>query len=80
MNIKNQALDLELEKQSYQLVYEELQALTKTGQASSNHSIKRNGIVYQINWKDHAVSGQKEVCVKVENPLHVEKEECAFSE
>jgi competence protein ComGE len=80
IDIKNQALDLEIEKQSYQLLYEELEALAKNGHISSNYSISKNGMEYQISWKDTADSVQKEVCVKVENSLHVEKEKCVLSE
>jgi hypothetical protein len=40
----------------------------------------KNGIEYQISWRDTAISSQKEVCVKVENSLQFEEEKCIQSE
>jgi hypothetical protein len=80
IDLKNQAWKVEIEQQCYQLLFEELQASIINGQTSPNHSILKNGIEYQISWRDIAVSGQKEVCVKVENSLQFEEEKCIQSE
>ena len=80
IDLKNQAWKLEIEQQSYQFLYEELQASIINGQTSPTHSISRNGIEYQISWRDTAVFGLKEVCIKVENPLYFEEKKCIQSE
>lgn len=80
MDIANQTLKLQIEKYSYQLVNEELQALLINGQPSVNHSISQNGIEYQINWSTADVEPMK-VCVKVEkNFNHPEIKICGLSE
>lgn len=81
INLKNQALKLEIEKQSYRLLYEELQLVIMNGKTSSLHSITIEGINYQISLRNTDLSEQKEVCVKVENnSLYGEKEICGLSE
>ena len=81
INLKHQAWKLEIEKQSYQILYEELQANTIYEQTNSIHSILKNGIEYQISWKDVDDSNQKEVCIRVGNTsIYSEKEICRQSE
>jgi hypothetical protein len=72
---------LEIEKQSYQLLYEELQSLLINGHAPPVRSLLKNGIEYQISWKYLADPGDMEVCIKVENKsAYGEKEICQISE
>jgi competence protein ComGE len=81
IDLKNQAWRLEIENQSYQILYEELQILSINGQVSSLNPILKNGIAYQISLKDADTFGQKEVCVKVENnSFYGEEEVCGLSE
>jgi hypothetical protein len=81
INLKNQALKLEIEKQSYRLLYEELQLVIMNGKTSTLHSITIDGINYQISSRNTDISEKKEVCVKVENnSLYGEKEICDLSE
>jgi competence protein ComGE len=81
INMKSQMVKLEIEKQSYQLLYEELQLLLINGKASPARSLSMNGIEYQISWKYSAISEEMEVCIKVENnTVYGEKELCQISE
>jgi competence protein ComGE len=72
---------LQVEKQAYQLLYDELNTFLNNPLSTSNHSIILNGIEYQIFWQEMAASGQMEVCVKVDNNLfHLEESICKTAE
>jgi competence protein ComGE len=72
---------LQVEKQAYQLLYDELYTFTNNPLLTSNHSVIINEIEYQIFWQEIADSGQKEVCVKVEkNHFQIEKSICKTPE
>lgn len=80
LDITNQTLKLQIEKNSHQFVYEELQALIINGQPSINHSVIQNGIEYQIT-SSTTDADQTKVCVKVEkNSFHSEIKLCGISE
>lgn len=80
IDLRVKSLTLQIEKQANQLLYEELNTIIINPLSSSNHSIIMNGIEYQVLVKD-TVSGQKEVCVKVEkNIFHIEENICKSSE
>lgn len=80
IDLTAQAGKLQIEKNSHQLVYEELQALIINGQPSSDHTTVQNSVEYQINW-DISPAGQMEVCVKVEKDfLYPETKICGISE
>jgi competence protein ComGE len=81
-HLNNQAKSLQVEKQAYQYLYEELQALSIEGQPSIGPHITANGVTYQIFMRPSHLIGQKEVCVKVEknNFVSEETEICSLLE
>jgi|SRR4051794_8126778 type II secretory pathway pseudopilin PulG len=81
IDLSAQTRKLQVEKQAYQLLYEELQAFIVNPLSSQNHTTVINGIDYQINLQDTTVAGQKEVCVKIEkNRFNKETNICQLSE
>src|SRR5690242_19595137 len=81
IDLNVQTRNLQIEKQAYQLLYDELQTFIVTPLPAQNHTTVINGIEYQIIMRDIANTGQKEVCVKVEkNRFNTEKNICKLSE
>jgi competence protein ComGC len=81
IDLKIQSQQLEVHKKAEQLLYEELQASIVDGQKYLNYSVSHQGIEYRIEWRDLSLSGQKEVCVKVEKHSFISKTEmCATPE
>lgn len=66
MDVRGQKIQLEIEKKARQIMYEELQAKINNNPTFSNYTISHNRVAYNIIWKDSQVTGQKEVCVRVE--------------
>jgi competence protein ComGE len=70
---------LEMEKTARQLMFEELQAKLATNSNLVNYATLKNGVQYQIYWRES--SGLLEVCVNVEKtPLHSKTEVCGLLE
>lgn len=81
MDLSGQTRKLQIENQSYRLLYDELQAFVIDEQPSPDHTSIINGIEYQIFWRDPNLAEQKEVCVKVEkNFFQSETNICLSSE
>jgi competence protein ComGE len=75
MDLREQSGRLEIEKTARQLMFQELQAKLIHSNNPANYAITKNGIEYQIYWREF--SGMMEVCVKVEEtPLHSKTEVC----
>lgn len=80
-DLSKQSRQTRIEKQATQFLYEELQGLINNGHPSPDHTTIHNGIEYQIRWRNTEISGQKEVCVKVEKKSFLpETEICGLSE
>jgi hypothetical protein len=72
--------NLRVEKQAWQLLYEELQLITVAPLSAQNHTTIMDGIEYQITVQE-SIPGQKEVCVKVEETrFNSEQNICQRSE
>ena len=67
IDIKIQTEQEEISKRAEQLMFEELQGKLMGGQSYSSYSVFDSGIEYKVFWRDSALNGQKEVCVKVEH-------------
>src|SRR6476620_8357562 len=81
IDLTAQTRNLQVEKQSYQLLYDELQSFIVNPLSLQNHTTVINGIDYQIILQDTNAAGQKEVCVKVEkNRFNQETNICQVSE
>ncbi|MEH7074025.1 hypothetical protein V7089_08740 [Neobacillus drentensis] len=62
-------------------MYEELQAGLISIPANSKYTSMQNGIEYKINWNDSELTGQKEVCVRIEKSSFLsEIEVCGYLE
>ena len=66
MELRDQSRQLEIEKSARKLMYEELQAKLIDSQTWNSYTIIRNKVEYKIIWNDTEPTGQKVVCVKVE--------------
>jgi len=66
IDLNRQSQELQIKKQATEFLYEELQGLLMNRQPSADHTVVVNGIEYKISWRNTGVSGEKEVCVKVE--------------
>jgi competence protein ComGE len=81
IDLSKQTRQIQIEKQATQFLYEELQGLINNGQPSADHTTIHNGIVYQVSWRNTGITGQKEVCVKVDKKAFLpETEICSLSE
>jgi competence protein ComGE len=81
IELNKQAIQLEVTKKAEQLLYEELQAKLIDGQSYISYSVYYHNIEYKIIWRNQAVIGLKEVCVKVEkNAYFQETEICMVPE
>lgn len=81
IDLTSQTQKLHVERQAYQLLYDELQAYMINPQSVQNHTTVMNGIEYQIIIGDSPAAGQKEVCIKVEkNGFTQETNICQLSE
>jgi hypothetical protein len=81
VDFKIKSRTLEVEKQAYQLLYEELNTFIINPPSTSNHAVVINGIEYQIFLNKIPNSEQKEVCVKLEqNLFHIDESICQISE
>jgi competence protein ComGE len=78
-DLNKQSLNLEVKKQLRQLLFEELEVKEIDNQNAKNYSVIRNHIEYKIIWQDEPLSGKREVCVEVEDPVSPAKV-CAIPE
>jgi type II secretory pathway pseudopilin PulG len=81
MDLRDQSRQLEIENNARKLMYEELQAKLIDSRTFTNYTFIQNRVEYKIIWRDIQVTGQKEVCVKVErNPFLPETKICGVLE
>ncbi|MBL4951419.1 hypothetical protein JK635_04080 [Neobacillus sp. YIM B02564] len=66
IDLREQSINLEMEKKARQIMYEELQAKLNDSQAYTSGSLSQNGVNYQIHWNDRNENGLKEVCVSAD--------------
>ncbi|MCM3765264.1 hypothetical protein M3234_09905 [Neobacillus niacini] len=75
INLREQSVRLEIEKTARQIMFEELQAKLLNITNPINYGITKNGVEYQIYWREY--TSMMEVCVKVEETsLHSKTEVC----
>ena len=81
IDLANQSQQLIRDKRAKQFLFEELQANLIEDRTNTHYAITLNETEYKIYWRLTSVSGQKEVCVKVEeNTLLPSFEDCAIPE
>jgi competence protein ComGE len=81
MDLSIQSQQLVREKKAKQLLFEELHANLIDGRSNSSYSIVHNGTQYNIYWILSEDSGQKEVCVKVDENSFIRRTEiCSVPE
>ncbi|MDP4169918.1 MAG: competence type IV pilus minor pilin ComGE [Bacillota bacterium] len=76
--LREQSKKAQLERESLQLLYEELWAKEAGNVSFSNYTVVKGGTHFQIFWGEPSPSGQKEVCVQVEDVEPNEKKFCEF--
>lgn len=81
IDLANQSQQYIRDKRAKQFLFEELQANLIEDRLDTQYAITLNGTEYKIYWRLTSVSGQKEVCVKIEeNTLLPSFEDCTIPE
>lgn len=75
IDLREQSVRIEIEKTARQIMFDELQAKLLNINNPVNYGITKNGVEYQIYWREY--SSLMEVCVKVgDTPLQAKTEVC----
>lgn len=78
--LRDQARQTQIEKEAYQLLYEELKEKISVGGPFNNYSLDKRGTRFTITWSDRPEIGKKEVCVQVEGTKFSEGKVCELLE